>query len=60
MKDSSKLILDFKNKFQGSTAKPTQRVYTGSNMIGIATMHKSNAVPVFSTDAAKSISQMRR
>lgn len=35
-------------------------VYTGSNMIGIATLHKSNAVPVFSQEDAKEISRMRR
>jgi len=28
--------------------------------MGIATMHKSNAVPVFSDDEAKEISSMRR
>jgi hypothetical protein len=39
-------------------AKP--KVYTGTNMLGIATMHKSNAVPVFNTEAAVEISNMRR
>lgn len=34
--------------------------YTGTKMIGIATLHKSNAVPVFSEDDAKDISKMRR
>ena len=34
--------------------------YTGTKIIGIGTMHKSNAVPVFSDDEAKSISSMRR
>lgn len=34
--------------------------YTGDAMIGISTMHKSNAVPVFSPDHAKDISKMRR
>lgn len=34
--------------------------YTGTAMIGIATMHKSNSVPVFSTQEAKDISAMRR
>lgn len=36
------------------------KVYTGTKVIGIATMHKSNAVPVFSDDQAKDISKMRR
>ena len=35
------------------------KVYTGDAMIGIATMHKSNAVPVFSSEAAQEISKMR-
>lgn len=34
--------------------------YTGDAMIGIATLHKSNAVPVFSTEEAENISKMRR
>jgi len=38
--------------------KPMQ--YTGDKMIGIGTMHKSNAVPIFTDDEAKSISSMRR
>lgn len=34
--------------------------YTGTNMLGIGTMHKSNAVPIFSDDEAVAISNMRR
>jgi hypothetical protein len=34
--------------------------YTGTKMLGIGTMHKSNAVPIFSDDEAKEISSMRR
>ena len=40
--------------------KRDRNVYTGTSMIGIATMHKSNSVPVFSTENAKEISKMRR
>jgi hypothetical protein len=36
------------------------KVYTGTKVKGIATMHKSNAVPVFSDDEAIEISKMRR
>ena len=43
----------------GSTAAVT-KVYTGDKIIGIATMHKSNAVPVFSDEEAVEISRMRR
>lgn len=42
----------------GTKSKP--KVYTGSMVKGIATMHKSNAVPVFTDDQAKDISNMRR
>jgi hypothetical protein len=41
-------------------AKPADKVYTGDKMIGIGTLHKSNAVPVFSSDDAKDIARMRR
>ena len=34
--------------------------YTGTRIKGIATMHKSNAVPVFSNEEARDISSMRR
>lgn len=34
--------------------------YTGEKMKGVATMHKSNAVPVFTDTEAKEISSMRR
>ena len=43
----------------GSTAS-IHKVYTGDKIIGIATMHKSNAVPVFSDEQAVEISRMRR
>jgi len=36
------------------------KVYTGTMVKGIATMHKSNAVPVFSDEQAVDISRMRR
>lgn len=39
--------------------KPTKQ-YTGENIVGISTMHKSNAVPVFNHNHAIEISKMRR
>ena len=36
------------------------KVYTGTKVKGIATMHKSNAVPVFSDEEAIDMSRMRR
>ena len=44
----------------GPCTKPAEKVYTGTNIVGIATMHKSNAVPVFSAKDAEDISKMRR
>jgi hypothetical protein len=35
-------------------------VYTGTKVKGIGTMHKSNAVPIFSDDEAIEIATMRR
>lgn len=46
--------------FEGTCTKPEPIKYTGTAMMGIATMHKSNAVPVFSEEQAKEISRMRR
>lgn len=34
--------------------------YTGDKMIGIGTLHKSNAVPVFTNEEAKDMAKMRR
>jgi hypothetical protein len=42
-----------------ATLKPA-KIYTGTKVKGIATMHKSNAVPVFSDEEAVEISRMRR
>ena len=44
----------------GVATKAAPKVYTGTKVKGIATMHKSNAVPVFSDEEAVEISKMRR
>ena len=44
----------------GIAARPEDKVYTGTKIKGIGTMHKSNAVPVFSDQEAIDISTMRR
>ena len=44
----------------GVAALAPPKVYTGTKVKGIATMHKSNAVPVFSDQEAIEISKMRR
>ena len=41
-------------------AKKENPIYTGDKVKGIGTMHKSNAVPIFSDEEAKDISNMRR
>lgn len=41
------------------TVKQTPQ-YTGTKLLGIGTMHKSNAVPIFTDEQAKDISTMRR
>ena len=50
---TSDIIPDNGNK------KDTQK-YTGTNILGIATMHKSNMVPITNKQAAKDIAKMRR
>lgn len=44
----------------GDTAKKENPKYTGTLVKGIATMHKSNAVPVISQQEAEDIAKMRR
>lgn len=44
----------------GTATLPPPKIYTGTKVKGIATMHKSNAVPVFSDEEAVDISKMRR
>lgn len=41
-------------------SRPADKVYTGTKIKGIGTMHKSNAVPIFSDDEAQDIARMRR
>ena len=48
------------NAMMGIAAKEPPKVYTGTKMIGISTMHKSNLVPVFSSEEASDIAKMRR
>jgi hypothetical protein len=48
------------NSGVGTATLAAPKVYTGTKVMGIATMHKSNAVPVFSDEEAVEISRMRR
>ena len=44
----------------GNGLKKESQRYTGTLIKGIATMHKSNAVPIIDDQQAKDIAQMRR
>lgn len=44
----------------GVATKKESQKYTGTLIKGIATMHKSNAVPIINDQQAKDISSMRR
>ena len=51
---------DQKPGWDPSTAKKQANVYTGTEIIGIAQMHKSNAVPIRGKKAAVEVAKMRR
>ena len=44
----------------GNATLSPAKIYTGTKVKGIATMHKSNAVPIFSDEEAVDIARMRR
>jgi hypothetical protein len=44
----------------GVAPAPVHKVYTGTKMLGIGTLHKSNGVPIFSEEEAIDIATMRR
>ena len=56
--DASKIESLNSNKIY--TEKRESLMYTGTLVKGIATMHKSNAVPVIDEEQMKDISRMRR
>jgi type II secretory pathway pseudopilin PulG len=62
--DSTKSIPSFQSTsgshYAESTGRKESKRYTGTLVRGIATMHKSNAVPVISQQEAEDISKMRR
>jgi len=53
-------IPSLSNNISGIAAKKAPQEYTGTLIKGIATMHKSNAVPVIDKQQAQEISSMRR
>jgi hypothetical protein len=54
------LALPSLNSGQGVATKTEAPVYTGTKVLGISTLHKSNGIPVFSQEEAVEISKMRR
>lgn len=57
--DSTRSIASLKTE-AFSTERRESMKYTGTLVKGIATMHKSNAVPVINEEQMKDISRMRR
>lgn len=51
---------DSKDSGLAVASKKQANVYTGTNIIGIGTLHKSNAVPIFSEEHAVDLATMRR
>lgn len=50
------------NRVAANGSAKERKIYTGDEIVGIATMHKSNAVPIRrdNKDAAKEVAAMRR
>jgi hypothetical protein len=48
------------NSNEYNTFKKNVQHYTGDNMKGIGTLHKSNAVPIFTEEEARDQASMRR
>ena len=46
--------------YDPSMAKKKEKIYTGTEIIGIAVMHKSNAVPIRNKKSAEEVAKMRR
>jgi hypothetical protein len=44
----------------GNATKKKDQVYTGTEMLGVGQLHKSNSVPVFRQEDAVDIAKMRR
>ena len=62
-KEKEDFLNRLRNMNPNATAKKEKMEYSGERkLIGIATMHKSNAVPIFEHDKdhAKDIARMRR
>jgi hypothetical protein len=59
-RDADQPRIASKNTGWEPCTKAPEKVYTGTKMKGIGTMHKSNSVPIFSDEEAIDIARMRR
>lgn len=59
-RDTGPRIPSLDTGYKGAVTVKKPMQYTGDKIVGIGTMHKSNAVPIFSDQEAKDISSMRR
>jgi hypothetical protein len=57
---SNSNLKDHKKDLTNACAKKEPNVYSGTLIIGIATLHKSNSVPVINKNQIEEISRMRR
>lgn len=57
---SNKGVVPSKVTPGGSTSTKPSPVYTGSKMLGVAVLHKSIAVPVFTSEEIEDVARMRR
>ena len=57
---STRSAIQTSDRIMPIAGRSEQKVYTGSYVRGIATLHKSNMVPVTSGKDAKEIARMRR
>ena len=48
------------DRVAGNGTSKDRKVYTGTYIIGAATMHKSNCIPITNKEQAIEVSQMRR
>jgi hypothetical protein len=59
-RDTGPRIPSLDTGYTGAVTVKAPMQYTGTKVKGIGTMHKSNAVPIFTDDEAKDIAHMRR
>lgn len=57
---ATKPTIPTSDRVEGICSKKQGNRYTGTFIKGVATMHKSNAVPITSSEDAKEVARMRR